>query len=75
MTAFASLQLSYEQYMEQFRITAWKDGCIYRTETLGTGWFPSAQIAANQPAVSGIIYAAASDEFAQTHSTIRRSKP
>jgi hypothetical protein len=66
---------AYEEYRELFRITEWRDGCVFRTESLGYGWFPQAEVKANRPAESDLIYAAASDEFAQTHMTIRRAAP
>lgn len=64
----------FEVYMELFRITQWRDGCVYRTESLGCSWFPKAVVDANHPAGSNLMYVAASDEFAATHSTIRLAR-
>ena len=64
----------YEEYREKFRITEWRDGCIYGTVSLGCGWFPQEEIHGNLPAVTKIMYVAASDEFAKNNMTIRRAK-
>ena len=64
----------YEQYMEKFRITEWRDGCVYATESLGCDWFPAETVQGNRPGSTGIMYVAASDDFARTHASIRRQK-
>jgi len=64
----------YEEYREKFRITSWRDGCVYGTVSLGCGWFPAEEIQANRPGSTGIMYVAASDEFARNHMTVRRAK-
>ncbi len=65
----------YEEYREKIRITEWRDGCVYRTESLGTGWFPQDVINGNLPRETSILYIAADDDFARTHMTIRRVTP
>ena len=65
---------AYEVYMELFRITQWRDGCVYRTESEGCAWFRKALVDANRPAETNLMYVAASDEFAATHSTIRLAR-
>jgi len=37
----------YEVYREKVRITEWRDGAVFRTESLGSGWFTEAEIKAN----------------------------
>lgn len=66
--------VEYEQYVEAFEVTEWRDGCIYGTKTLGCGWFPTARVKANIPRDTNIVYVAASDEFAQNNMTIRRAQ-
>jgi hypothetical protein len=61
----------YEVYREKFRITEWRDGCVYRTESLGCGWFAMPE--SERPSEIGIMYAAASDEFARNNMTIRKA--
>jgi hypothetical protein len=62
----------YEEYREVFKITEWRDGCIYKTVSLGHGWFSKDIIDINKPDESNLIYAAASDDFARENMTIRR---
>ena len=64
----------YEHYREVFRITSWRDGCVYDTESLGCMWVAGAVIAANVPGETNLMYVAASDEFANTHMTVRRPR-
>ena len=46
----------YEVYKEVWKITEWKDGAVYRTESVGSGWFLEAVVKANRPAVTNLIY-------------------
>lgn len=64
--------IQYEVYMEKYRITEWRDGCVYRTESLGYGWFDAEE--AKAPQDKNIRYAAASTEVALTQMTIRRKR-
>ena len=64
--------MRFERYMEKYRITQWKDGCVYATESLGYDWFPDDVIDGNRPGDTGVIYAAASTEVALNQITIRR---
>jgi hypothetical protein len=64
----------YEVYVQRFRITEWRNGAVFRTEPLEHGWHDKSVADANRPRESGIIYAAASDDFARTHMTIRVKK-
>jgi len=68
------VDIKFEQYREKFRITEWRDGCVYRTESLGYDWFPDEVIQANRPGSTGFIYAAASTEVACNQMTIRRDR-
>lgn len=61
----------YEHYREVFRITAWRDGCVYATESLGCRWVSGDVIADNIPGDTDLMYVAANDEFANTHMTVR----
>jgi hypothetical protein len=72
---WATQPTSLERYVEKVRVTQWRNDCVYRTESLGTGWFPESAITANVPQKTWILYVAASDEFARTHMTIRRATP
>jgi hypothetical protein len=63
-----------EAYREKFEITEWRDGCVYATRSLGCGWFDVDEMNANRPAETGVMYVAASDEFAQNNMTIRKKK-
>lgn len=64
----------YDVYREKYKITEYRDGAVYRTESQGVGWFPMEDVDANVPAISGIGYVAANDEFARTNMTIRTRK-
>lgn len=64
----------YDVYRELFRITEWRGGAIYRTKSQFVGWFPMEDVDANVPALSGLLYVAASDEFARNNMTIRTRK-
>jgi len=61
-------------YVQPFLITEWRDGAVLRTEAQEHGWYDEAVVQANKPRESGVIYAAANDEFAQTHMTVRIKK-
>jgi len=67
-------EIEYEVYRERFRITERRDGCVYRTESLGTGWFDDNMVKANEPGKTDIMYVAASDEFAENNTTIRKKR-
>jgi hypothetical protein len=64
----------YDVYREKYRILEWRAGAVYKTESLGVGWFPMEDVDRNVPAVTGVIYAAADDEFARENMTIRTRK-
>jgi hypothetical protein len=58
--------------MEQFRVTEWRDGCVWTTESNGCGWFSEDLVHANVTSYTGIMYVAASDDFARNNMTIRK---
>ena len=64
--------VKFERYMEKFIVTQWKDGCVYKTQSLGCAWFPDDVI--NDHRDPSVMYVAASDDFARTHASIRRQK-
>jgi hypothetical protein len=66
--------MELEHYMEKYRITQWKDGCIYRTESEGYGWFSDTVLKANRPGETNVVYGAASTEVALAQQTIRKAK-
>lgn len=68
-------EYEYEVYRELFRITAWRDGCIWTTQSLGCRWFPKRTIQANIPTESSLLFTAASDAFARDHMTTRIARP
>ena len=59
--------------MEKVEILSWRDGCVLGTRSLGCGWFPSEEIDGNKPAQTGIMYVAASNDFARDNPTVRRA--
>jgi len=64
----------FEVYVERFLITEWKQGCVYKTKSTGCYWKPESEVKANRPGMSGVIYCAANDEFAQNNMTIRKAR-
>ena len=62
---------AFDLYVETFSIDEWRDGCVYRTTSLGYEWVPEAVVKANRPADTGIDYAAASTDVAARQLTIR----
>ena len=64
----------FELYLEEFEVTAWKDGAVYKTKSLGARWFLQNSIDANKPSKTNRLYVAASDDFANSNMTIRRFK-
>lgn len=65
----------YEVYRELFKITEWRDGCVFKTESQGYAWFDLEVEKANRPAETNLIYASPSDEFSLGNMTIRIKKP
>ena len=65
---------AFDLYVETHSVDEWRDGCVYRTTSLGYEWVPEAVVKANRPAETGIIYAAASTEVAMRQQTIRVSR-
>lgn len=61
--------MTYELHRELFRITAWRDGAVFRTERAGVGWFDEQVVRDNHPAESGVIYTCVSND---TTTGIRR---
>lgn len=61
----------YEVYVETFKILEWRDFSIYKTKSLGHGWMDKVTRDRNRPVESGLIYAAPSDVFSQSHPPIR----
>lgn len=59
--------------MELFRITEWRDGCVFKTESQGHDWFNKAVVDANKPAETNLIYASPNGEYAD-QVNIRRKK-
>lgn len=66
--------VEFEVYVEKFQITKWRDGYVYATQSLGCGWFPTAEVNGNEPRRTNITYVSASDEYACTKSTIRKAR-
>lgn len=66
------MKIKYELHVEKFEVTAWRDGCVYESRSLGCGWFTDAEIDANRD--KNIMYVAASDEYARNNSTIRKAR-
>ena len=65
----------YEVYREKFTITEIRDGCVYKTKSLGCGWFDEMEVKqARTLKVGDIGYAAATDEFARNNCTIRKKR-
>ncbi len=63
--------MALEQYREKVQITKWRDGAVMETRSLGCGWFAEDVVEANKPRESGIMYIAASDDFARNNMTVR----
>lgn len=52
--------IEYEVRRELFRVTEWRDGAVYKTESLGYAWFDEKMVKDNNPAETNLIYAAPS---------------
>jgi len=62
----------YEVFREMFAITEWRDGCVYRTESLGCDWFPMGMVELNLPRVTHIMFVPVSTSHPMAgQSTIR----
>lgn len=48
--------IKYEVYREMFAITEWRDGSVYRTESLGCDWFPQDLVDSNLPRVTQVMW-------------------
>lgn len=59
----------YEVYREVFTITERKDGAVFATESLGYKWVDMAEVDANRPNETNLIYASPSSKY--TGPTIR----
>lgn len=70
MSAPDPAERRYDVYQSLYRIDEYRDGAVYRTTLLSTGWFRKEDV----PAISGLLCMAASDHFARTHMTIRTRK-
>jgi hypothetical protein len=46
----------YEIYQALWRITGWKDGCVYSTQLVAEGWYDSATVEANRPNETNLTY-------------------
>jgi hypothetical protein len=66
--------MQLDVYREKFRITGWRDGCVWSTESLGCGWFCEDQVKGNIPGDTQVMYVAASDAFARNNMTVRRCR-
>jgi hypothetical protein len=64
----------YEIYVEKFQIIEWRYGQVWRTQSLGCGWYPEEQVKKNRSEDTGVTYVAATDEFARHNSTMRKVK-
>jgi hypothetical protein len=64
-------KIQYEVYREKYVVTEWRDGCVYKTLSVETGWF---DLEETEHPPFGVSYAAASDEFAENNSTIRKKR-
>lgn len=63
---------TYECYVEVYRITEWRDGCVYKTERVGFEW-----VEADTPAPCGFVHSPPSTTWVQANPnlpTIRRKK-
>lgn len=67
--------MEYELRRELWRITEWRDGCVYKTESVGVDWFDEKVVRKNKPATTNLIYVAPSSTgpYADTLN-IRRKK-
>jgi hypothetical protein len=64
--------IALQVYREKFRITSWRDGCVFSTESLGCDWFDESVVDSNHPSKSNMLFVAASDDFARGNMTVRR---
>ncbi len=66
-------EIEIEVYCEKMKVTEWRDGCVFRTQSLGYGWFSQQEV--DHPE-HGIIYAppSAEETIRQDFLTIRRKK-
>lgn len=66
--------MEYEVYIEAFVIQEWKGDTVYRTTSAGCRWVDKKVVDNNLPNLTNVLYVAASDEFANNNSSIRRKK-
>lgn len=66
------MELEFETYHEVRKITERRDGCTFRTQSLGHAWFPDDVIKGNRPEITNLVYCPPSDDTMQT---IRLARP
>lgn len=49
-------EAEYELWREKWRITEWKDDSVYKTEKFDEGWWPMAEVNANLPRETNVIF-------------------
>lgn len=64
-------EIKFDHYVEVFAILEWDEGSVFKTESRGCAWINEDDINTNIPPLSGIIYAAATDNYAMSNTTIR----
>jgi hypothetical protein len=64
----------YEVYCERFLIVEWRYGTVWKTQSLGCGWFDEDGVKKNRAEDTNVLYVAATDDFARNNSTMRKKK-
>lgn len=62
----------YEVYRELFMVMSWREGCIWRTHSMGCAWYDLDEVHGNVPKETNILYVAPSTAY--TGPTIRRKQ-
>lgn len=60
----------YEVYREVHIVTEWKDGAVYATELKGAQWVNLAEVNANRPTETNVMYVSMPTDY--TGQTFRR---
>lgn len=64
----------YEIYRERMKILERREGAVYRTESLGHGWFDEELVKANKPSETDIMYVVPSSEHPGPSVLIRKKR-
>ncbi len=48
--------MEYELFRSQWRITEWRDGCVFKTEHIKDAWFTEEEIKNNKPLETNVTY-------------------